>query len=64
MDHKQIKMLTNGPNGNRKPGDIVLVDEVRAEILVTAGHAEYFVAQAKTVESPKPKLKPQRKKVK
>ncbi len=36
-----VKMLTEGPNKNYKPGQVIRVDSCRAAVLVTGKHAEY-----------------------
>ena len=38
----QIRMLNKGPNSNYEPGSVILVDEVRAAVLISGGHAEPF----------------------
>jgi hypothetical protein len=36
----EIRMLTKGPNGQYRKGQIVTVDEIRAALLVTEKHGE------------------------
>ncbi|MFA5866913.1 MAG: hypothetical protein WC891_02990 [Actinomycetota bacterium] len=38
----RIKMLTTGPNGNYRKGQIVEVDDKRAAVLVKAKAAKYL----------------------
>lgn len=37
---KTLKMLTKGPNGNYRKGQVVEVDEQRAALLIEGKHAE------------------------
>lgn len=49
MECKTIRILDEGPNGNYSPGDLIVVDKVRAAVLVSGGHAEYVEPEASTV---------------
>lgn len=35
-----IRFLTHGPNNNREPGELALVDPARARALLAGGYAE------------------------
>lgn len=40
---KTLKMLTKGPNGNHRKGQIVTVDDKRAALLLAGKHAEEVI---------------------
>ena len=54
MELIKVRMLTEGPNGNFKVGQVRDVDSIRAADLIDNGDAEVYVENE---EKPKPKTK-------